>query len=225
MKPLNRYSFVLALALGLCAAGKSNAQPDALKRELDGVPGFKVNTPSSDECIVFMEGPELSVTRVKKIATFRGITHVFLTGKNVNDDILSEAAKIKGLKGISVLNGDISDLGVKHLSNCVTLESVALPKALITDSGVITLAKLPRLTRIDFVNAKQVTDLSIKELTAKCAFLKDLNLIRTGITDQALKDMEKLQNLREVMIYDTNTTKEQVAALKKAKPSASILGP
>ena len=201
----------------------SFAQIKSVQIELNGVPGAKV-VDYGGYGGVFLEGTSIDISRIKSLKKFKGIELISLKGEKVTDDILEEVAKIPGLKGIGIFDSNISDDGLKHLADCKSLERIGISKPRITDIGVSYLAKLTRLKDLDIVGAKQVTDQSIAELTSKCAFLESLNLFGTGITDQSLKNIEKLPSLKFLAVYETKVTKTQVEKLKKVFPKAEIRG-
>ena len=52
-----------------------------------------------------------------------------------------------------------------------------------------------------------------------------LNLQLTKVTDEGLKEVAKLQNLKVLTLQETKITGAGVAELKKALPNCKIIGP
>ena len=70
----------------------------------------------------------------------------------------------------------------------------------------------------------KITDESLKDV-AKLQQLKWLKLINTQVTDEGLKEVAKLQQLETLDLGETKVTEAGVAELKKALPDCNIEGP
>ena len=99
----------------------------------------------------------------------------------------------------------------------------AVRKSLKKPEGELTEADLEKVIRLD-LDRTQITDEGLKEV-AKLQNLEGLNLRETQITDESLKDVAKLQKLELLALEGTKVTKAGVAELKKALPNCKITGP
>ena len=99
----------------------------------------------------------------------------------------------------------------------------AVRKSLKKPEGKLTEADLGKVTSLN-LGRTQITDEGLKEV-AKLQNLKLLFLSRTHITDAGLKELAKFQKLEILWLPGTQVTAEGVAELKKALPNCEINGP
>ena len=90
----------------------------------------------------------------------------------------------------------------------------------VTDAGLVSVAKLPNLTRLD-LNHTGVTDAGLARL-ASLTHLESLNLYGTVITDAGLDRLKGLTRLRTLHLWQTQVTPEGVARLRSTLPAAAI---
>ena len=93
----------------------------------------------------------------------------------------------------------------------------AIRKELGKPISILTNADLEKVTFLN-LHRTQITDVSLKDV-AKVQGLKELWLTFTQITDAGLKHVAKLQMLRSLNLSGTNT---DVDELKKALPKCRI---
>ena len=98
----------------------------------------------------------------------------------------------------------------------------AIRRELNTGFGEFTKADLEKVTELELYSSG-ITDEGLKEV-AKLENLKHLSSGLTQITDEGLKEIAKLQRLTELFMENTKVTKEGVAELKKALPNCNIEG-
>ena len=99
---------------------------------------------------------------------------------------------------------------------------VSLPKPV----GELTAGVLGKVTELGFWRSvgTEITDEVLKKV-AKLQNLKKLALTDYKITDAGLREVAKLQKLEELRLEGTQITDAGVAELKKALPKCFIVGP
>lgn len=148
--------------------------------------------------------------------------------KDITDDGLAHLTKMRSLRKLEIGSSQVTDKGLAYLSQIKTLELLDLPQDQhgITDTGLTYLGTLPNLrhlaiTRIHFIDPKMnkeyYTDKGLAEL-AKCRLLEELNIGSPGITDEGMRHVAKLTNLKKLMLFGCeNVTNEGLAQLTTLK--------
>jgi Planctomycete cytochrome C/Leucine rich repeat len=92
-----------------------------------------------------------------------------------------------------------------------------LGRTAITDAGLQTVAKLPRLAQLDLRQTK-ITDAGLESLTG-LKHLQTLNLVGTAVTDAGLKQLAAIKSLKSVYLWNSKATEAGARQL-----TASIKG-
>jgi hypothetical protein len=95
-----------------------------------------------------------------------------------------------------------------------------LARTAITDLGMQTLGKLPRLASLD-LRQTQITDVGLKQL-AQSSHLRTLNLYGTQVSDAGLKHLHALKGLRNVYLWQTKATEAGAKQLAAAIPGLTV---
>jgi mono/diheme cytochrome c family protein/uncharacterized membrane protein len=90
----------------------------------------------------------------------------------------------------------------------------------ITDSGMITIARLKTLQRIHLNNTK-ISDAGLMQLKA-CSGLRYINLINTGITLKGLAQLKDIKSLNSIYLYHSGVHATEWNAVKQLFPKAVI---
>ena len=94
-----------------------------------------------------------------------------------------------------------------------------LGRTVITDAGLKTIAKLPRLAQLDLRQTK-ITDAGLESLTG-LKNLQTLNLVGTEVTDAGVKQLAAIKSLKTVYLWNSKATdagaKQLTASLKGVK--------
>jgi len=148
--------------------------------------------------------------------------------KDITDEGIAHLTKMRSLRKLEIGSSQVTDKGLAYLSQIKTLEHLDLPQDQhgITDTGLSYLGTLPNLrhlaiTRIHFIDPKMnkeyYTDKGLAEL-AKCRLLEELNIGSPGITDEGMRHVAKLTNLKKLMLFGCeNVTNEGLAHLTTLK--------
>jgi len=83
---------------------------------------------------------------------------------------------------------------------------------------VSTLKNLEKLV----LNGSDIKSNDIKELAA-CTLLNSISLSNTNVDASILTTLEKLKNLKEVFVWNTSITPEEIAMLQKKLPNVNII--
>ena len=120
------------------------------------------------------------------------------------------------LTGVSACTDEKLEVLIPIKDNVAQLD---LGRTAITDAGVKTIAKLPRLAQLDLRQTK-ITDAGLEPLTA-LKNLQTLNLVSTAVTDAGLKQLAAIKSLKTVYLWNSKATeagaKQLTAAIKGLK--------
>ncbi len=129
----------------------------------------------------------------------------------------SPLLRVDFLTGVSACNDAKLEVLLPLKNNIAQLD---LARTAVTDAGMKTVAKLPRLAALD-LRQTGVTDTGVKEL-ASSSNLRTLNLYGTKVTDAGLKHLYGLKGLRNVYLWQTKATEAGAKALAAAIPGLSV---
>ena len=196
---------VLAGALAAAAAGlwwlgwgSPRAQAVAAVKDRDGwiitedLPGGRVVS------VVFTGRPVggADVAALRPLAPFQ---RLFLQGTRVDDDGLAAAAKLPGLKWLSVTRCPVTDRGLEHLRGMDSLEFLELTETRVTDAGLAHLGGMTGL-RILVLDGTAVSDRGLEHLRG-LAGLERLSALWTKVTVGGAAGLRRtLPGLREVAV-------------------------
>jgi beta-lactamase regulating signal transducer with metallopeptidase domain/Leucine-rich repeat (LRR) protein len=148
--------------------------------------------------------------------------------KDITDEGIEHLTKMRSLRKLEIGSSQVTDKGLAYLAQIKTIERLDLPQDQhgITDTGLTHLGTLPNLrhlaiTRIHFIDPKMnkeyYTDKGLAEL-AKCRLLEELYIGSPGITDEGMRHVARLTNLKKLMLFGCeNITNEGLAQLTTLK--------
>jgi len=148
--------------------------------------------------------------------------------RDITDDGLAHLTKMRSLRKLEIGASQVTDRGLSYLSQIKTLERIDLPQDQkgITDKGLTFLGTLPNLrhlaiSRIHFIDPKMnkeyYTDKGLAEL-ANCRLFEELYIGSPGITDEGMRHVARLTNLKKLMLFGCeNVTNEGLAHLTTLK--------
>jgi uncharacterized protein (TIGR02996 family) len=113
------------------------------------------------------------------------IQSVNIAGGEIADNDLSYLCKIPTLLGI-VLEAEITDDGLRHLSGLTNLLELQLFFTQVTDDGLRHLSGLTNLSTLFLVGSPQITDDGLRHLSGLTQ-LKDLHLELTEVTEDGIR--------------------------------------
>ena len=137
-----------------------------------------------------------ALTRLEELQIDRVVIDV--NALKVDETELQHLSKLKGLKSLRLSNIQITDKGMKYLSDLTSLEELEIfsSKPQITDEGIKYL-----------VNNKKLKNLSIS----------------AAITDDGIKSLAELKSLESIYLNDATVTQESLDKLYVQLPHLQLL--
>ena len=151
--------------------------------------------------------------------------------QDITDEGVAHLTKMWSLRKLNIDSSQVTDKGLAYLSQIKTLERLELPQDQkgITDTGLAHLGTLPNLrhlaiSRVHFIDPKMnkeyYTDKGLAEL-ANCRLLEELYIGSPGVTDEGMRHVARLTNLKKLMLFGcenlTNNGLAQLTTLKSLK--------
>ena len=153
-----------------------------------------------------------------------GIKTLHLGGDTITDIGLASVAELTDLRELVIWWAtDITDAGVAHLSHLPKLRMVDISLSSLTDEAVRHLSQLPALDDLH-LQGKTFSDQSLLHLS-RAKRLKSLSLTMdvSEISDEGLKHLEGLSNLRRLRLSKSKLSNEAKERLLKAIPGLEIV--
>jgi hypothetical protein len=95
----------------------------------------------------------------------------------INDAGMEQAARIKGLKSVSVVHSQVSESGLKFFEGHPSLESFAVAEmGNVSEAALASIVKMPKVEHVGFHEAFVTYDGGLKHLLAMKGRLKTLDL-------------------------------------------------
>ena len=131
----------------------------------------------------------------------------------VKGDGLAFLVRLPKLDTVSVSNGELSDVGMKHFGRIVGLKRLTVDNCKITDAGLGHLRSLQKLERLD-ISSRNITDAGLKyvrelgSLKSLSLSLKSLGLTagRGKYWDVGLRRQRPFDRLQLVKLKGTELT-------------------
>ena len=103
---------------------------------------------------------------------------------------------------VTVVTETRSDAGVKLLGSMGRLRGLNLGVTGITDAGMVYVASLKQIERLNLAQNNGISDRALEQLKG-LASLQDLDLSGTKVTDAGLECLKASNNLRDLCVSDT----------------------
>jgi internalin A len=149
-----------------------------------------------------------------------------LQGNAFSDDGLKHLAEFKQLRSlwIGMNQRPLTDAGAQHLAGLTALEELDLQGAQLSDATVAALKDLKQL-RMLYLNAPSrggpITDASIEHLLGMSK-LQNLGIQNTRLTEQGVKRLLALPELKELLVSRSAISEGLQAQLEKQRPSLRL---
>ncbi len=144
-----------------------------------------------------------------------------LSGWQVTDKGLKEVLPLKRLERLDLECTGISDAGLKELRALNRLRSLDLRGTLVTDDGLKELAGM-RLTELKIPGEAQ-TDVGLEHYLAALESPTHLVLKDWKVTDEGLKGLARIKQLRSLNLSYTQVTDAGVKRLLQALPGLKVI--
>jgi Leucine-rich repeat (LRR) protein len=169
---------------------------------------------------------------LKELAALQNLKVLHLRFTKVTGADLKELAPLKDLKGLYLSYTPITDVDLKEVAHFKNLEQLSLVGTKVTGAGLKELIPLQNLkelklhlksTAAPFLGGfPQGADDGLKDLAA-LPKLEKLGLAGDGLTDNVLKDLAELKNLKELTLPPLKKIPAGVLSLQKALPMCKIM--
>lgn len=171
-----------------------------------------------------LSGNSITDDGLGKLKGLSNLKYINLGSTAIGDEgVEQHIAGMKELKHLYLKDSLVSDKATEHIMD-MNLYGLNLSNTDITDSGLKNISQLKELRTLDLSDTK-VTDSGIKSLSA-LKYLKDLNLQRLAnrdsITDLSVGTLKQLTNLDQLNLIGTGITKAGLQELQKALPNCKI---
>jgi Leucine-rich repeat (LRR) protein len=145
--------------------------------------------------------------------------------ENITDTGIIHLTKLKSLTMLDINHARITDKGLAYLAKIQTLENLNLPSAGITDDGIEHITQLHNL-RYLWAGGSSLSRLSDRSLHYISALenLEELHIGGTGFSDEGMKHIAKLTNLKSLSIFMANQlTNKGLAELSGLKSLTNFM--
>lgn len=151
--------------------------------------------------------PDLDLN-LAHIADLTDLEEIDFEDSMIGDAGLAHLRKMKKLKKIDLFSnpdtGRITDKGIAHLTNLTALEDLRLPSQALTDLGMVHLAKLDSVRKLNLWS-RHLTDKGIA-VAAQMKSLQDLDVSCSGLTDVGLAALCRCSSLKSLSIGSCKVT-------------------
>jgi serine/threonine protein kinase/uncharacterized protein YjbI with pentapeptide repeats len=170
---------------------------------------------------VTVVGEPISEAELLRLGQLSNLSELWLERVNLTDAMLANLPFLPKLSTLGLANNaGIGDEGMKQLARQTELRWLDASATSLTVQGLVYLHPLANLNRLE-LNGTPLTDTDLIGLQGQ--HLKALNLDRTKITDDGLRQLPTLLvDLRQLSIKETSTTEAGVEALKQALPNCLV---
>ncbi|MGN6618120.1 MAG: c-type cytochrome domain-containing protein [Ilyomonas sp.] len=169
-----------------------NAHPEI--KAPSNIPSVPVEK-ADDKAILRLQNKGVIVMPVAQNSNY--LMANFVTATNIHDTDLALLQPVKKqLVWLKIGDTNISDNGLKYISECSNLMLLQLNNTAITDRGLKQLDKLQQL--------------------------QSLNLVATNVTADGVSALKNLKQLHSLYLYQTKVKKEDWPLLKKQFPKTAL---
>src|SRR5262249_56423131 len=102
------------------------------------------------------------------------------------------------------------------------LRELVIPASGVTDAGLASLAKLPRLEALDVSENPRITDKGMAQI-AMLERLEHLYLGKTSITDKGLFELKPLEGLRTLHVAGTKVSANAAEKFADEMPNLRVV--
>ena len=172
---------------------------------------------------IVLDGAPIADDAFDGAGRFANLHALYLSRTPVTDAVLNADRLPTSLRVLYLGATKVTDAGVRQLVRLQQLHTLRLSGTAVTDAGLRDVARLRRLQWLN-LESTRIDDEGIKELLGLTE-LRILHIGRTQVTDAGLQDVARLASLQIVRIGGSNVSSEGAAAVRRSRPSLSVLSP
>lgn len=148
------------------------------------------------------------------------LVQIQLNGTDVTDAGMEHLAEMKSLTLVNVENTQVGNEGLAQLLTLPNLGDLCLTGSLVTDEGLRQLDSARKVWRLS-IGGPNVTNESLKFVTG-LKRLSGLNVKSPHVTDSGIQTLGSVTTLRQVILTDTQVSRQTVDELKARHPNLRI---
>ncbi|MBM4076139.1 MAG: hypothetical protein FJ267_10880 [Planctomycetes bacterium] len=158
--------------------------------------------------------PNLTEEAYETLTSFKLLRHVVLSGCSNTDTALEKLRPMAGLKCLELQKSDVTDAGLKHLKSLKKLRAVNLKETIVSSAGLYELKSL-KLQALNLSGCPQITDESLKSISDQRQLVY-LNLSNLNMTTAGLVEI-KLRDFKQITALDLSRTTVSDEVLKEVR--------
>jgi hypothetical protein len=175
------------------------------------------------------DGSKLTDDEFRKLTRLANLKTLSI-GLGLNDERLAQLTTLGGLERLSTNGAQVTDDGIKALAGLKNLRGVAFfhPGKGFSGAGLVHLAGIPNLERLTVAGSLQFNDDGLAAV-AKLTGLKEFRTWHAGATNEGVKKLKELKNLKSLYLGQRLTYKapacpndETIAILAEFKSLESL---
>lgn len=170
----------------------------------------------SDDGLIHLRG----LSHLKSLILTRLGRTSFTQDLRLSDAAMIHLQGLTGLQELSLEGSDVSDTGLKSLSNMRKMVNLDLGATRVSDTGLRLLGGMKDLKTLNLHDTR-ITDAGLRELLA-FARLEELDLGGTEITDRGILLLRGLPALKVLNVDKTRVTSEGLAGLMQTFPMLEV---
>ncbi|MBS0203825.1 MAG: hypothetical protein JSS49_13050 [Planctomycetes bacterium] len=185
-------------------SGHDVARQIYLVKRINGLAELNVNTP-------------MTTRTLEEIAELSNLNSLHLPPDlTISVSGARALARLHNLKSLNLAYVDIDDASFAELGTLVDLEELDLSGTRITDEGLATLQKFPRLQKLELIRHfdPQLTDACLRSILG----LNELRYVSLSgaITQEGLKKFVRLPKLKSLSIWNTDISRDGLMELENS---------
>lgn len=169
---------------------------------------------------VVLEGPKITDAELHSLGELPRLRKLTLRRVAVTDSGLDHLARLRGLRQLVFVDTPINDASLAHLKGLTELRALGLEKTRVRGKGLGELKDLMRLEEL-LLRGSEISTGFTRHLKA-FPRLRLLDLSSTTVGDGELQHLHGLSGLDRLILIRTRVTDEGVKKLEKALPRLSI---
>jgi hypothetical protein len=171
-----------------------------------------------------LENTVISESDWRNIPKFRKLESVLLGHSNITDDGVKHLSQLAELDTLSMGSAkEITDSAISYISHLPKLTNLKLGSTNITDQGLRSLSPISQLQILELPNVKVTSD--GVELLKNIPSLRCVLLDWTDVDDRALNFLAHLPNIEVLQASGTRVTSEGIQRFREAHPQCRVTGP
>ena len=171
-----------------------------------------------------LENTEISESDWHNLSKFRKLKIIHLGNSNISDDGVKSLSELPELDTLSMSDTKgITDSALPYISKLPKLTNLKLQSTKITDQGLRTLSPHSELGILELRGLKVTSD--GVELLKNIPTLKVVTLDWTDVDDRALDFLAALPELRVLQLSRTHVTTTGVQHFREVHPQCRVTGP